>query len=60
MDTDFYYRSYLKYGLPHFIKELLVSSCIHRDSVSFSIVNDDIVQKERIIVKEKYDSYGNL
>jgi glycosyltransferase involved in cell wall biosynthesis len=39
MDTDFYHRMQVKWGMPEIIKEKLVASRIHQNSISSSRVN---------------------
>lgn len=56
MDTDFYYRSYLKFGKPKIIQEILIANCLHKNSVTHSVVTDEIKSKEYQIIVQKYDS----
>ena len=56
MDTDFYYRSYLKFGKPKIIQEILIANCLHENSITHSVVTDEIKAKEYQIIVQKYDS----
>lgn len=54
MDTDFYYNMYKRYGKPSIIEEPLYCSRDSINSVSNTLINDELVKKETLILKEKY------
>lgn len=54
MDTDFYYSMYLKYGLPFIEPRPLICSRFSSTSVTSTMVTDELVIREDLIVKEKY------
>jgi len=55
MDTDFFYRMYKKFGLPDIIEEPLYSSRESVNSVSRTLITDELIERETKIIKEKYD-----
>ena len=54
MDTDFYYRMYKKYGIPDIIEEPLYCSRESANSVSNTLITDELIKKETLIIKNKY------
>ena len=55
MDTDFYYRMYQKYGTPSIIEDALYCSRESSTSVSNTLITNDLIERETIIIKNKYD-----
>jgi glycosyltransferase involved in cell wall biosynthesis len=54
MDTDFYYRLFLKYGTPFIVENALICSREDDTRVSNTLITDELVQRENKIISKKY------
>lgn len=54
MDVDFYYKLFLKYGEPYIITNPLYCSRLSSAMVSKSLVTNEIIEKETLLVKKEY------
>ncbi len=54
MDCDYYYRCYLKYGLPVFISDITVVNRTWQNQLT-NLLNDEDKNKELDIIKRKYE-----
>jgi len=54
MDTDFYYRLFLKYGEPVIENKILVGIRQDSTSVTSTLITDDLINKENLIISKKY------
>jgi glycosyltransferase involved in cell wall biosynthesis len=54
MDTDFYYRLFLKHGLPFIVPNALICSREDETRVSNTMITDEVVNRENKILSEKY------
>lgn len=54
MDIDFYYKLFLEYGEPHILKQPLYCSRVSSTMVSKALVTNQIIEKETVLIKEKY------
>jgi SAM-dependent methyltransferase len=55
MDTDYYYRLKMRYGLPTIVRDLSIVNRVHPDSVSSSMVDESLMKKELAYVEKKYN-----
>jgi len=54
MDTDFYYRLFLKYGPPHIEKKILTGVREDNTRVTNTLITNDLIEKENLIISKKY------
>ncbi len=55
MDCEYFYRLYLKYGLPRILREPTIIVTLWEGQVTNTIINEEIVKKERVYLENKYD-----
>jgi hypothetical protein len=54
MDCDYYYRLYLKWGIPHILNEVSVVNRIHKNQITNTMITQHILQNETEYLKQKY------
>jgi glycosyltransferase involved in cell wall biosynthesis len=54
MDTDYYYRLFLKYGPPAIKNDVIVGIRVSDNSVTKTLITNELIEKENKIISTKY------